>query len=593
LIDPAEKRYVSSGSGPGDTLDPTSSHGIMVRLVGHGKRVLDVGCADGFLCRHLTNAGNRVTGIDVDERAVEEARAHCERAIAADFDRQPLPEAVGGETFDAIVFGDVLEHVRDPWRLLDQARSSLSERGFAVISILNIAHGNVRLSLLRGAFDYARFGLLDDSHLRFFTLRSVRELCLRAGYRVESIERTKVPLFGESDLVPHVLEREFGADVVDEIRRDPDHDTLQFVIRAVPLADGDQLRVALDELSESEAKLVAAHGTIDRLEHLLDARHRDGERLAALEAANVERQAALERERSAATESRERLAAIESNLAEREKYAAADAEDQRVALAEELAAVRAREEDREDALERLRAETTELRAHLLEASRSVGEAYALRSAVDQAHATLASVHDSMQSKVRDAEDEIVRARASATQADLETAAVRAALDELRREYEALGESERDAVTAREALAAHLAEVEHLARTRETAAAETLADLRGRLTDVSKETPTAAAGPSANSGTVTPTYVLEARSAPSVSQREAIARIDAELQRTEIARKATVEAFARHIDFDTSMVRAEMAEIDALIRRMQNGKVWRAKAFLGRVKAKLRGGRARV
>jgi chromosome segregation ATPase len=410
---------------------------------------------------------------------------------------------------------------------------------------------------------------------------------LRAGYRIETIERTKVPLFGSNDLVPQVDERSFGADVIDEIRRDPDHDTLQFVIRAVPVADDDRLRVALDELSVVESKLVTAHGAIDRLERLLDARHRDGERLAELEAAHAEREAELARYRESAAALRERVTQLETEIGEREKYAAADAEDQRVALAEELAAVRAREEDREEAIAALRAEATELRANLIEASRSVGEAYALRAAVDQAHATLSSVHDSMQAKVREAELELAHVAAVASRAELESVALRTALDELRHDYESLGETNRKSDVDREMLAARLAEFEHLARTREAAAAEALAEMRRSLAERPVDASRAfVSGP-----------VVEAMrpqvSAPTPAQIDTLARLDSELQIAQIAKKTTIDAFARHIDADTSMVRAEMAEIDALIRRIQNGKIWRAKAALGRLRRSFTRGRARV
>jgi len=323
VTDPSHKQYVSSElADDGEAFAPGTSHGIMVRMVGHGKVVLEVGCATGYMSRRLTALGNRVTGLDSNAAAVDEARSFCADTIVADLDSQSIAAAVGDKRFDVVVFGDVLEHLRDPWHVLDESRDILLPNGYAVISIPNIAHGAVRLSLLRGTFEYSEYGLLDNTHLRFFTLRSIRELCSRAGYRIETLDRTKVPLFLETELVPPVASDMFDLDVIDAIRRDPEHDTLQFVFRADPVPKGDQLRLTRDELSDSSLRLSEASATIRVIESRAAQRAAAVARVEELEVLLSERNveldaayAALERERSDNRDVSAAKAAIEQQSA--------------------------------------------------------------------------------------------------------------------------------------------------------------------------------------------------------------------------------------------------------------------------------------
>lgn len=250
----------------GDRAESGSSHAFILDLVGRDKRVLDVGCATGFMAKLLAANGCRVTGIDVDPEAIESARAFCDEVVSADLDVRGLSDILPPTTFEAIVFGDVLEHLRRPDRLLDEARGFIAPGGFAVLSIPNVAHAAVRLALLDGTFDYQELGILDNTHLRFFTIRSVRELCLRAGYRIEVIERTKVPLFHPTDVVPAIDEKRFDRALLERVTSDPEHDTLQFVIRASPLSDKEKFHVAIDCIFEIEAKNEALAANLTEIE---------------------------------------------------------------------------------------------------------------------------------------------------------------------------------------------------------------------------------------------------------------------------------------------------------------------------------------
>jgi SAM-dependent methyltransferase len=158
--------------------DPYSSHSVILSRLGEGRgrRALDVGAADGFLSERLTEMGWRVTAIERDPAQVARASARCEQALAVDLehDRPMLP----GQ-YDAMVYGDVVEHLSNPLRVMRD---------------LNVAHLWVRLSLLVGRFQYSDRGILDRTHLCFFTRRTFREFLAAARLAVRELCVTPVPL---------------------------------------------------------------------------------------------------------------------------------------------------------------------------------------------------------------------------------------------------------------------------------------------------------------------------------------------------------------------------------------------------------------
>ncbi|HTU69041.1 MAG TPA: methyltransferase domain-containing protein [Candidatus Baltobacteraceae bacterium] len=239
-------------------------------MVGAGKRVLDVGCASGYLGEALGGRGCSVTGIDVNAHALERARERCDEAFAADLDVTPLSRILGERQFDVIVFGDVLEHVRNPLEILESARAHLGAHGYVVASFPNIGHGAVRLALLAGRFEYRELGLLDETHLRFFTRKTIDELLLHAGFSIDEMRQTTLPLFEESDLVPKVRREEFPAETIQAILGDPDHEILQFVVRASPISDAARVRALGRRFAIANDALADAVGRVARLERTLE-----------------------------------------------------------------------------------------------------------------------------------------------------------------------------------------------------------------------------------------------------------------------------------------------------------------------------------
>ncbi|MFK8024530.1 MAG: methyltransferase domain-containing protein [Ilumatobacter sp.] len=172
--------------------DSESSHGKLLSWL-RGReplKVLDLGCSDGALGATIRSFGHHVTGVDLEEAPGVAGR--LDDFVQADLDRG-IPDEIDG-AFDLVLCADVLEHVRDPERLLVDARRRLSSSGTLVASIPNFGHWYPRTRTALGLFDYDRRGILDDTHVRFFTRRSFERLVRDAGFNIVRRDATGLPL---------------------------------------------------------------------------------------------------------------------------------------------------------------------------------------------------------------------------------------------------------------------------------------------------------------------------------------------------------------------------------------------------------------
>ena len=214
-----------------DLRNVNTSHAVLVELVGRNRRVLDVGCAGGYLGRVLAGRGCQVSGVELDPEAAEAAAKVLDDVLVGDVESLDLVGHFGKESFDVVVLGDVLEHLVDPAAALRKVAPLLTDTGSVVASVPNVAHGAVRLALLSGRFDYRPLGLLDATHLRFFTRESLHELFREAGLVPVDMRRTTAGVF-ETEI--KVRREDFEQTVVDAVEGDPESVTYQFVLRAVP-----------------------------------------------------------------------------------------------------------------------------------------------------------------------------------------------------------------------------------------------------------------------------------------------------------------------------------------------------------------------
>lgn len=168
------------------TFDPDSGSTAakIARLVGFDRRVLELGCGYGVISRQLSQAQRcRVTGVELDAASAEHARPWLERLYVGNLEGDHWQAAVGNE-YDVIVSADVIEHLRDPEDALRRIVRMLSPSGEMVISIPNAGHAGIIASLLNARFDYTPTGLLDETHLRFFTWDSLERMLNRVGLEV-------------------------------------------------------------------------------------------------------------------------------------------------------------------------------------------------------------------------------------------------------------------------------------------------------------------------------------------------------------------------------------------------------------------------
>lgn len=167
----------------------TGSHMQIVEAIAGGSRVLDLGCSQGLLAAPLKAKGVRVTGVDQGARA--DRAPDLDEYFERDLD-DPL-ELPFGRDFDYVVVSDVIEHLRNRVQLLRGARRFLKENGHLIISTPNIALWFYRLSLLVGRFEYGPRGVLDETHVHFFTKATFRREVEKAGFRVLGERATALP----------------------------------------------------------------------------------------------------------------------------------------------------------------------------------------------------------------------------------------------------------------------------------------------------------------------------------------------------------------------------------------------------------------
>ncbi len=162
---------------------------LLERVPPDARRVLDLGCGAGALGKALKDRyGCYVAGVEAVPEAAEAARQVLDRVVAGNLEEEfPFKD----EEFDCVICGDVLEHLTDPWSICRQICRVLSDNGTFLASIPNAANIRIISELLRGDFRYRDEGLMDITHLRFFTLRSIREMLHFAGFVIEDMVSSK------------------------------------------------------------------------------------------------------------------------------------------------------------------------------------------------------------------------------------------------------------------------------------------------------------------------------------------------------------------------------------------------------------------
>ncbi|HEY3240259.1 MAG TPA: methyltransferase domain-containing protein [Acidimicrobiia bacterium] len=157
-----------------------------------GDRIFEGGVSSGYLARRFVEAGRRVDGAEIDPGPAAQAMEVCDRVWVGD-----LAQLDAGQlgNYQLLLFADTLEHLPDPPAVLRRLKTRLDPAGTLVVSLPNVANWAIRLGLLAGRFRYTDRGILDRTHLRFYTKKTAVQMLLEGGFEVvDIVASVPVPL---------------------------------------------------------------------------------------------------------------------------------------------------------------------------------------------------------------------------------------------------------------------------------------------------------------------------------------------------------------------------------------------------------------
>ena len=191
------------------------SHLKLIDLTGSGKKVLELGSSSGYLTEVFKQNDCQITIVELDPQDAKQASKFAKKSYVGDLDNPIFLKSLNG-TFDVIVAADILEHLKSPEQVLNKLKNQLTKNGKFLISLPNIACWRIRRDLfVKGSFEYQEWGILDKTHLRFYTYTTIRNMIESCGLKVVDIypfeldypfrrSIQKVPLLGK------IIEQSFG-----------------------------------------------------------------------------------------------------------------------------------------------------------------------------------------------------------------------------------------------------------------------------------------------------------------------------------------------------------------------------------------------
>lgn len=172
-------------------LDSDVAPARVIRMVGNGKKVLEIGAGPGSITKHLSGTlGCDVVAVEIDPSALQRLAPFARKVYPLDLNDSSWSDVLKAEEggFDVVIAADVLEHVYDPWSVLRGMKSLLSDTGSVVLSIPHVGHAAIAGCLFDEDFEYRPWGLLDRTHIRFFGIKNIQHLYNSQGLSIEQSE---------------------------------------------------------------------------------------------------------------------------------------------------------------------------------------------------------------------------------------------------------------------------------------------------------------------------------------------------------------------------------------------------------------------
>lgn len=208
MTDCTKKTYRNAGNVP-----------LLDMLPGKPGRALDCGCGAGNNAKVLSEKGWLVTGITVSPEEQSVASTYCDEVFLADLNNG-IPKKIGN-AFDLILFSHVLEHLASPIKLLNEAKELLASSGLVAVALPNVLFYSNRIKFMLGKFEYEADGIMDETHLHFYTFTTGMRLLASSGYKLERAEVDGVfPLWKLRKIIPDSLVRrlnEFASGLVPDL----------------------------------------------------------------------------------------------------------------------------------------------------------------------------------------------------------------------------------------------------------------------------------------------------------------------------------------------------------------------------------------
>jgi len=259
-----------------DLKNKNNSHTLAYDLIenhanGRVLRVLEVGCSGGYFGAAVRAQGHTVWGVEPDYKSSQTAKEVLDFAFNGTLD--DFYKQHEDEKFDVIVFGDVLEHFSNPASALEEVKAIINDDGAIVASVPNVSHITVRAMLLEGRWEYNDLGIMDRTHLQFFTEETLVELFDSTGFNVEEIKKVRLSATEVAQLVGLDINKSF-VKLVEESVIDPNLDVFQHIVLArfsnisanhINVKNPANLNGELQDLQKLKGQIESQNGSIERL----------------------------------------------------------------------------------------------------------------------------------------------------------------------------------------------------------------------------------------------------------------------------------------------------------------------------------------